>query len=485
MNNKYIYRIRKISNILGDNGELKNQYIYFAKPEQLNDPLEGYKDIVWIGDKIVWKNLLKHYLLCLVDIIKVCIDLKEDQCLNEEHINVKLKYDDFTNTYRRIIDDIYFEFFSHEYINELINMLGSRTAPTRKNELIFLISAIHEYALEIVFKVMKKRKVIDKKIFSNKTISLNIEKLKLIFKDLDSIYKCSQFSEEDEKIDLMFKTFREMRNEIKIITLLNEEDIEKRDKFYFIYTEFTDKYVKKLAQLLFPQWYTACFMSNCKNSSVWGHYGEGHRGVCLKYRIQHDYINDNFTLNLQLGTSDAIKKADVNRFIPMKLYKIKYEKKFVEVNFFRSLGHYTFEELKKQWYQDDDGTLSECAEGILTGGKDEWRKNYWNKHINTVTTKSKDWEYENEYRIILEGDSSSNYSKGEKRQIKYDFNDLEGVIFGINTSLEDKIEIIKIVKNKCKEIGRKNFSFYQAEYNYLKGEIYYTKLDLISIHSDV
>jgi hypothetical protein len=27
--------------------------------------MEGYKDVYWTGDRIVWRNLLRHYLLCL------------------------------------------------------------------------------------------------------------------------------------------------------------------------------------------------------------------------------------------------------------------------------------------------------------------------------------------------------------------------------------------------------------------------------------
>jgi hypothetical protein len=35
----HLYRFRPLSRVLG--GELLNQHIYFAKPENLNDPMEG------------------------------------------------------------------------------------------------------------------------------------------------------------------------------------------------------------------------------------------------------------------------------------------------------------------------------------------------------------------------------------------------------------------------------------------------------------
>lgn len=59
------YRYRSVDTFLGERQELEQQQIYFASPEQLNEPIEGFKDLYWFGDEIVWRNLLKHYLLSL------------------------------------------------------------------------------------------------------------------------------------------------------------------------------------------------------------------------------------------------------------------------------------------------------------------------------------------------------------------------------------------------------------------------------------
>ena len=60
------FRFRSIEQLLGDKyQELERLTIYFASPEELNDPMEGFRDIVWSGDKIVWTNLFKHYVHCL------------------------------------------------------------------------------------------------------------------------------------------------------------------------------------------------------------------------------------------------------------------------------------------------------------------------------------------------------------------------------------------------------------------------------------
>ena len=61
---KTFYRFRSIDNLVGEKyNELENQSIYFASPNQLNDPMEGFKDLVFNGDSITYKNLFKHYLI--------------------------------------------------------------------------------------------------------------------------------------------------------------------------------------------------------------------------------------------------------------------------------------------------------------------------------------------------------------------------------------------------------------------------------------
>ena len=46
------YRFRSMKYLLGEKyQELERRSIYFANPDKLNDPMEGFRDIVWDGDK--------------------------------------------------------------------------------------------------------------------------------------------------------------------------------------------------------------------------------------------------------------------------------------------------------------------------------------------------------------------------------------------------------------------------------------------------
>ena len=73
----HLYRFRPVGALLDRHEELAKQEIYFSPPEELNDPMEGYKDVFWSGDRVVWRNLLRHYLLCLLQTTSLCVVMGE------------------------------------------------------------------------------------------------------------------------------------------------------------------------------------------------------------------------------------------------------------------------------------------------------------------------------------------------------------------------------------------------------------------------
>jgi hypothetical protein len=82
---EHLYRFRPLERVLD---ELRNQEIYFAAPKQLNDHMEGFRDIFWKGDVIVWTNFLKHYIVCLDSAFSQWMICAEAQPLNWSHIPV-------------------------------------------------------------------------------------------------------------------------------------------------------------------------------------------------------------------------------------------------------------------------------------------------------------------------------------------------------------------------------------------------------------
>lgn len=156
----------------------------------------------------------------------------------------------------------------------------------------------------------------------------------------------------------------------------------------------------------------ACFVEKYDNLLMWAHYADSHRGICMEYEIDNEFICD----------SDADKYEVID---------IKYENTRPIFEF----SNTTAQEQTKQY----------------------------------LSTKSKDWEYENEHRIMV-------YSK-EKNfpgYLSYTPEKLKRVYIGANMSVKDFLDFFEL----CLE---KSFSF-DISIMYLDNEYY--KLNAQTISKD-
>lgn len=473
-----MYRFRSIENLIGKHKELENQEIYFAAQEQLNDPMEGFLDIFWQGDKIVWNNLLKHYLMCLetvyfsnlFEIKKTTISLNDIPVYNHQN-----QYR--TEKRKQMFDEIEKKFNSFQFIKKLPEYLSKKNEQTRRNELLCYLRSVHIYAVDSISFIYKNHSFLNPLFHKKKLKNLsdfskaNFELIKLINSFESNSIDELQF--ENITLSITNKTFHEY--DLLIAKKNNNTNIS--NNFKFILYEFSEAYITRLESIAYPKWYTACFMSECSNSSVWGHYGDKHSGVCLKFKTNTIDNKIQLDLNTIYGCNE---KGDITGMVPHTFNKVNYENKHVEIDFFKSLGRLPVYQLRYQWYTDQEGNMSSCADPI---NKDDeknkvWLNKYWSNFQNGATTKLKDWEYENEYRLLI-NDMLNDYETTEKRKLKYDFNDLEGIIFGIKTSTSDKMKIIEIINQKCEKHNRIDFNFYQAYYSKETGNINYEKLNRI------
>ena len=149
--------------------------------------------------------------------------------------------------------------------------------------------------------------------------------------------------------------------------------------------------MKAIERLLWPNWYTACFMKDYHNSSVWGHYGDQHSGACLIFETGKTGTLNSFSLYHMTGKE--IKTSTPITAQPF--FEVSYADKPDEIDFFRSIGRLTAEELMKLWYTDEEGNISECAAHLLHDNDTySWRDSYWESFYRDITAKTKDWEYE-------------------------------------------------------------------------------------------
>jgi hypothetical protein len=130
----------------------------------------------------------------------------------------------------------------------------------------------------------------------------------------------------------------------------------------------------------------------------------------------------------------------------------------------------------RHWYRDAVGNPSTSVADILSES-DSWRKQYWEQLTTAITTKLEDWAHEKEFRLTLTG--LSDFSDQSTRKLQYSFSDLQGIIFGMNTSTSDKLRIMKIIEGKCRKEVRNDFEFHQAHYSRRVGKMEIAKMNLI------
>ncbi len=456
------FRFRSINSLLGEYQELEKQTIYFASPEQLNDPMEGFRDIIWSGDKIVWANLFKHYVYCLHLSYFQFRLIGDSRILEVDSIPIQGCWDQLpTPQAQNLFDEIWHIFFNSPNIQEIIEALGNTKRKIRYREIEYYLRIMHPILLKEIVKSYIAHGFIPKSEMPElpEELPVSILTASILF-----TLKLAEEAKTEEELDNAFlsneiidntERFKQQYNSLVI-----SEGILRRNNQLVIF-DFPKIYVEQLERLLWSKWYTACFMKSYHNSSVWGHYGDSHKGACLIFETVETDNSHSLKLNLRSGS----------RSLTIPFYEVSYADRPGEIDFFRTICRLPIAALKKLWYTDQNGNISECASHIgPDSDEDTWRKSYWENFFRDITIKTRDWEYEQEYRLIL-SDSLGEFDKTGNRKLTYDFRSLKGIIFGSKTSDEDKRAIVEIIKKKCEEYNRTDFNFFEAYYSPENGDI--------------
>jgi hypothetical protein len=290
----------------------------------------------------------------------------------------------------------------------------------------------------------------------------------------------TEHPDKPDATDEFFAAHRRMNEQLDFINRYNNLIDATKNNKNFIFLEFPDGYARQIEELVYPPWYTACFLAECRNSSVWGNYGDKHAGVCLRFKVKDQNGLPVIALRRMIGISGTTRDGmtPVHGVATNEFYEVKYAGRHAQVDFFRSLGRIPRPILTRFWYSDRKGNRSACGDPIFTSAE-EWRKKYWDTFRQRVSTKTEDWSYEKEYRLVLTSGDVLDFTEKTTRKIRYDFNDLEGIIFGINTARKHKEEVVKIIERKCRQTGRREFKFYQAFYSPNRGTIEHAEMDLL------
>ncbi len=232
-------------------------------------------------------------------------------------------------------------------------------------------------------------------------------------------------------------------------------------------------YVEQLSELLWPNWYAASFTKNPNNSSMWAHYGDQHKGACLIFDAEDIEGRDTIALNRIVGSyarRGGMTEAAWD-FVPMQFQEMQYQEKHGEVNFFEHMGNLPQRSLIDLWCTDENGNFSNSASWLMRPGDESaWRERHWGAFDHNSTIKTSDWEYEQEYRLVLYTLLRDSLDK-TARTLSYDFRSLKGIIFGVRMIEEHKQKIMEIIERKCRANNRMDFQFFQAYYSPEHGDI--------------
>ena len=475
-----LYRFRSTDALLDKYHELEEGFIYFASPDQLNDPMEGLRDIVWCGDKVVWTNFFKHYIYCLHVANPYSIASGYPSEFDACTISITGRWDQLPTGLRSSFDGIWRGFLRLPRMPEIIIALSNTNRKIRYREiekylqvirLAYTLLYLHSFSGHSLSNGSTFRQV------AGQAIDEMSEDLERILGVILTWIAESDTSEtergpnavlrelEDELREIEARADFQMNiNRIENLTPTGESAMNDQP----MSLDFPKMYLREIERLLWPKWYVVCFMKDYHSSSVWGHYGDGHKGVCLMFETE---IADGLP-NLRLYEVKMTGEGEKGLVITKRPFReVRYAVKPGETDFFRSIGGLTGDELKKLWYTDDEGNESECGDHLQSDGTTlKWQESYFDRFYRDITTKTKDWQYEQEYRLILE-DMSGEFKDKESRRITYPFRSLKGIIFGIKTSNENKSRIMKIILDGCRDTDRKDFKFYQAYYSPETGDI--------------
>jgi hypothetical protein len=415
--------------------------------------MEGLKNIDWRGTDYNWKALFRNYFMNLKRAFDLFIlisgdevNCKEFDCI--KNVKVVFKNELFnsllnTSGYNCFIED--------SRVGLIISRLSQKNAPIDKFQLKSYMLMIHSVALSFITQISIKPEYLTH--FNAPDVSF--ERLKQAFNEEDKL--------QNEAInqDLLARLFH-FYDGINVINPLSTDTNMVAKMLYFMKYGYIECYISALESFVFPNWYSVCFSKNCDNSAMWGHYADSHKGVCLIYDLdESDSMNIQTKLGFELSSKGSATIFGKEKF---RLGKVSYDAKYDSILFFENLlkVKQKKEIFRSQWFENTH--ISESDE-------QRWNENYKAVITKAITTKNKDWEYEQEIRLFLIDywDDYINDNNGQRVILKYDLSKLKGIVFGVNTPYESKRKIFQIIKNKGR--SENNFEFYQAYYDKQTGKI--------------
>jgi len=444
--------------------EIKNEEIFFGSPKENNDPVEGISNLYFKGDRIIWMNLFEHYLFHLfrifgMAIVGSCELKKEEICVREtpylyEQLPVYKRY-------KEMCSDVFkdenflslFKFLEDEKFLSLFNFF-KKNKKIYKKELFFIFQQFHIISCYYLFSsLLSLYGNEDPKQQKSKHYQF-IKNEKFYLKETIEFLAKKRFFEpmvfDKPSIEIIEFGSNTLRNSFLNVPFQKGSEDEKNYLFYMCF--FPMFYLDSLEEMLFPQYRLASFSLVNDDLKLWSDYAEGHKGVCCIFAPE--IIGDKNYLHIK-------------EYGNVELHNIKYKKKLQSDNFFK-INRWFFPGNKFWLFDQENNNPTKMISIYRNHGV--FLKKLEKRIIERMTTKFEDYKLEQEVRIIRECDPFLSTQINGK-VLHFDFKQLKGIIFGINTPFEIKKKIYKIVKSKIQKDDSENFKFYTATWSPQKNKI--------------
>lgn len=446
-----LYRYRNCKRALE---EIEKGTFYFASREELNDPIEGYVKLYFQGDQPAWEGLLRNYVcslfVCIYRylVMSPSIDYEHDSfekiLKNIQPHSVIIDIHSFDDvSMGKILNKLGEDFLNIDSVQKFVNIYGNNALKCPSKELRLILRTVHHIAFNLCLQHFKARDIL--RDFPEMKSPGDFP-----FEIVQNMGKSEWANWANEAEDII----ADMMEQLTFITKLQQVNFFANDSGYYnhrqhmtwanIQVNFPKFYVSQLQDIIYPNAYVVCFSEEPTNSAMWGNYAQNHQGICFIYETQ--------TCNGQNVIEVGSRKMQVRR--------VTYDKKVIEKNFFTTWGRVTLRQIQS-WLTGKNGSRSELLDKFSDQNIDSWRDQYWDDYIEKFHRKHSAWDHEKEYRIFLH-DIFSQYDQNENRCLKYGPSSLKGVIFGINTSVDDKFNIFRAIHAKADKFS--DVKFFQSEY---------------------
>ena len=460
MSESYLYRFRDSENFL-KRKELDNLEIYFAPPEQLTDPLEHLRNVVWNGDDIAWTNLFEHYIGCFYSVMVRDMTFEANIPMSPYDIPIEELANELQIRYfNDALVDIVHEIFEICALGQLIDLIVTRKRSVRRWELEYILRKIHLPMYQVVWNYNIEHGLA---AHTAERMDLTKAKTQIRFDDWEEHARRLWSSDwpSSSVANNQAVVGNELRGKVRGLGFGDPKPSTTSPNHRLLGVDYAKEYLARLNRILHPKWYSASFSRDFTSSLHWSYYGDDHKGVCLVFKptvvghlrqdLRIKFSPNGDTVNEKFGA--MIVSSDV-----------VYDKHLGKIDFFRAIGHNKDQRHQDMWYSGDAMNRSLCVPDFSTDEHEQnWFTEYFDGFIWSISRKTEDWSYEKETRLTATGLDFA-MDRREDRLLQYRFDDLHAIIFGMNTPTANIRSIVESVERLCKANNRSEFVYARAYY---------------------